>query len=247
MKKLLGLFLCLGLVGCATLPVPQQKSEKYTANFSYSPVAQGVSSRNEVTFAVANAVYKQSPGEVFWFASSQFVNFSPAVRQDLSKIIIAKGFGVRGPYESYDLIPFQDKKAIDLLLVPAFELSVVLKEQKEQLENYWGWQSPTIQTGIADVSGQLNIELRDIATRELIWTKTIPIDQFEFSYIVSIPWGRPYVPGKLYNYDSVLDGMAKGMGQKYPEIMAKVYNLIDVEEMGILKKQAQELKSKKGY
>ena len=247
MKKLLFLFLCLGLAGCATMPASEQKVEKYTANFSYSLASQGIAPKNGVTFTIADVVYKQPAGAILWFASPQFVNLTLSMRQDVPKILTAKGFSVRGPYDSYDLIPFQDKKEIDLLLVSSFELSVELKDRKEQLENYWAWQSPTVQTGIAEVSGKFNLELRDIINRELMWTKTIPVKKFEFSYLERIPWGQLYTPGKLYSYGSILDGMAKGMEQQYPDIMANVYNLIDAEEMSIIKKQAQELKSKKGY
>jgi len=247
MKKSLVLFLCLGLVGCATTPASEHKVEKYTANFSYSLPSQETLPKNGITFTIVDAVYKQSAGGILWFASTQFANLTPAVQQDVSKILTAKGFSVRGPYDSYDLIPFQDKKAIDLLLVPSFELSVELKDRKEQIENYWAWQSPTVQTGIAEISGKFNVELRDIMTRELLWTKTIPVKKFELSYLERIPWGRPYTPGKLYSIDSILDGMAKGMEQQYPDIMGNVYNLIDAEEMSIVRKQAQELKSKKEY
>jgi len=37
------------------------------------------------------------------------------------------------------------------------------------------------------------------------------------------------------------------MEQHYPEVMATIAKLIDPEEMKIIKKQCQELKSKKGY
>jgi hypothetical protein len=44
-----------------------------------------------------------------------------------------------------------------------------------------------------------------------------------------------------------VEGMAKGLEQQYPELMGTAYNLIDPEEMKILKNQAQALKKQKIY
>ena len=44
-----------------------------------------------------------------------------------------------------------------------------------------------------------------------------------------------------------MNDLAKGVEQQYPDLMATISNLIDPEEMQIIKKQAQEIKSKKGY
>jgi len=84
-----------------------------------------------------------------------------------------------------------------------------------------------------------------VVTRELMWVKTIPIKKFEFSYVVRIPFGQTSVPGKVFNYGPVVDGIAKGMEQQYPELVGVFYNLLDPEEMDMIKKQAQELKNKK--
>jgi hypothetical protein len=256
MGRLFAFFFFLGLAGCATIPQqpmqqpisqPVQQIEKYEAKFDYTTLGETAAPRSaEVTFTILNALFK-TKGSLAWFASQQFVNLPDTIKQDLQKILIAKGLSVLGPYTSYDLIPFQDKKDIDLLLIPTIELSAKLKDQNEQLENYWAWQSPTIQTGNAEISGNINIEMREIVTRELMWVKSIPFKEFEFPYLVRIPWGKGHIPGKLYNYDPIIDGMAKGVEQQYPQMMATIYKLIDSEEMKIIKKQAHELKVKKGY
>ncbi|MBN2178738.1 MAG: hypothetical protein JW743_04865 [Deltaproteobacteria bacterium] len=244
MKKLFIVFLCLVLNGCATLPEASRTEDKYRANFVYTSDAQeNIPYNGEVIFTVSSILFK-TKGSLLWFSSQQFVNLPDAIKQDSLEILTAKGFGVRGPYDSYDVIPFQDKKNIDLLLIPTLELSVILSEQKEELENYWAWQSPTNQTGKAEVSGKITIELREITTRELMWTKTIPVKEFEFSYLVSIPWGTNRAPGKLYDANPVFDGMAKGLEKQYPDLIGTIKELIDPEEMAIIKKQCQELKNK---
>jgi len=150
MKKLLVLFLCLGFGSCATAQVFSQEDDKYTANFKYTlPVPEAPSS-HEVIFTVANTNYEPAGG-LAWFAFPQFANLPGALRHDLTEVLIAKGFSVRGPYDSYDLIPFQDKKAIDLLLIPTVALTVSIKDQKEDIEifgpgNLLGFKPETLRS-----------------------------------------------------------------------------------------------------
>ena len=44
-----------------------------------------------------------------------------------------------------------------------------------------------------------------------------------------------------------MNDLAKGIEKQYPDLMATISKLIDPEEMRIIKKQCQEIKTKKGY
>jgi len=85
-----------------------------------------------------------------------------------------------------------------------------------------------------------------------MWVKTIPFKNFAFPYFVKTTYDK-YAKikksgsNRLYSYDPIFNGMAKGVEEQYPGIMGTIDNLIDPEEMEMIKKQCQELKSKKGY
>ena len=249
MKRLTAQFFLIVLVCCVAIPAmaqDEQKEEKYVANFKYTPPEQNVPPvKRDVTFAVANVIYKNS--ENGKFNSEQLSKLPVTLQQDIVKILEAKGFGVRGPYESDDLIPYQDKKGTDFLLVPYVEWSVKVKDLKEKAESFWAWESPILQTGNAVVSGKLTIELREIFTRELMWVKNIPFKDKTTPFTIVIPWDTTVDIRKIYNYDPILNAAAKTLEEQYPDIMATFYNLVDPEEMAVIKKQAQELRSKKGY
>ncbi|MCG2713163.1 MAG: hypothetical protein L6416_12700 [Candidatus Omnitrophica bacterium] len=232
-------------IGCATTPASQtsqQETGKYVANFTYTPAAQETPNSEGVTFTVGDITYNYHPKVDFitWYNFEQLGNLSNAVKQDFSNLLAAKGFSVRGPFESYDLIPFQDKKAIDLRLIPTLELFVTGKNTKHDYANFM--LTSYLDTGDVEVTGKIILELKEIATLELLWSKSIPITKFEFSYAIRYPINAPN------NLDNiVMDDVAKGIEKQYPDIMATIEKLIDPEEMGIIKKQAQELKNKKGY
>lgn len=111
-------------IGFATAASTQKDEARYMANFNYTPDTQAAPGSAGVTFTVANAAYQAAVKDTKpWFMYQQFENLHKAVPEDLTKLLAAKGFSVRGPFDSYDLIPYPDKKAIDLWLVPTIELS----------------------------------------------------------------------------------------------------------------------------
>ena len=248
------LILCLCLAGCSSLsPETVKEPEKYQAAFNYTPTTEAASPNfADITFSIAETVF-QTKGKLMWFASEQFANFPDTLKQDIQKILIGKGFGIRGPYSSRDMIPFQDKKDIDLYLVPNFELSAKVTDFKEKPENMWVAAATIIQTGNVEISGSFKIEIHEIATNELLWVKTIPVKDFSFPLIDYVTWdeygktGSTYKPGQIYSFTSILNGMAKGLEQQYPELMATFDKLIDTEEMKALQNQARELKKNRGY
>lgn len=245
------MFLCLGFIWCVMMPAAAQENEKYTENSDHTTPLEETPDSANVTFTIANTFYKTTNG-IHWFTSPRFADLLGSIQEDLFKVITAKGFNVRGPYESYDLMPFQDKKVIDLLLLPTVELSVMLKDQQEKAENIWVPAADQIQTGNAVISGKFILEMKEIATRELMWVKTISFKSFEFPYVNKVTYdeyahSKKYRPGQLYSYDLIFDGMAKGIEQQYPDMIGTIDSLIDPEEMVMIKKQAQEIKSKRGY
>ena len=265
MKQLLVLSVLpiLLVVGCA-VPSPQrmqnetvvgatmaQGGDQYIAQFIYNTPKQGPVVPVNVTYTVLRTTYKNSEG-LMWFTAPQFANFSGAIEEDLLKILTVKGFSVRGPYESYDLIPFQDRKVIDLLLLPTVEFSVVLKDHKEQAANMWQPAADQIQTGNAEVKGRIVLKMEEIATKQLMWVKTIPFKNLMFPYFVKTTF-KEYArikkskSDKLYSYDPIFNVMSRSVEEQYPDIMGTIDTLIDPEEMELIKKQCQELKSKKGY
>lgn len=249
MKKVLFLTLCLTLAGCAVTSseLTTETTQPYMAKFEYAPAPQAAPGSSGVTFAITDTNYNANK-EVMWITSAQFGSFDEALRRDLAALLVARGFSVRGPYQSYDLIPYSDKKAIDLILVPTVSLLTTVKDQKERPENMWSAPPVFIQTGNAEVTGKVTLELKEIATRELMWTKTIPLKKFDFSYSVRVNYKESQErAGKPLKVEPVFDGIAKEIEKQYPEFLTTISTLIDPEEMKIIKKQAQELKTKKGY
>jgi hypothetical protein len=244
MKLFIILLTSLMLVGCAVTPPGQQiQAEPYVAKFDYTPDTQAAPNSSGVTFTVSSGSYKTNSKEMLWFNYPQFADLGNGIKSDLSDILVAKGFSVRGPFGSYDLIPYSDKKNIDMLLVPQVEINIRIKDQKSQVENIWAAPPVDILTGNVEVSGKVTVELREITTLVLMWANSVPFEEFEFSYRVRNSPFYNKKHGVVFDLKPIIiTDVAKGVESQYPKIMAAIANLIDTEEMNIFKKQCQEVR-----
>lgn len=243
------LFFSLLNSGLASARSPNGEADKketspYLANFSYTPEHPKARGSSGVTFTISAPVYvsdtKSTQGKD-WRNSSSFSQLTAALKEDISEILVAKGFNVRGPFDSYDIIPYPEKKQIDLYLIPTLELFATWKDTNVETQNT-GFSGKAYRgTGTIEISGRLVINLQEIMTRELMWTKGIPIS-YSFPYDVRFPYfdtgSRPFDMGL------VIDSMAKGLEQQYSGILTTFSNLLNTEEMHVIKRQAQAAKSK---
>jgi len=247
MTKKYSAFFAIAFLCVFFAQVPQAAAGGYVANFDYTPPSGTAPSPAGISFAVDKMNYKTN-SRPLWFAAPQFANLNEAARTDLAEVLTAKGFGVRGPFESYDLIPYPDKKTIDFYLAPTMELSVLTPAEVYSIGEI-----------TAEVDGKFTLEAREIATRELMWIKTIPFKKFDVAHCLSsITWAAgmgAFVHDETVKKaivsldmgDCLMNEIAKEVEKQYPAMMTTFYTLIDPEEMAIIKKQAQELKAQKGY
>lgn len=236
------LFLCLTL------------SWSYAAaEFKYAPAASTAAPAG-VTLTVGDVSYKANRPILKdfkpWFMYAQFETLKDSLRRDLEAILKAKGLGVRGPFDSYDLIPYQDKKNIDLYLSPAVELRV---NTPEEIRSYNDIK--------VEVDGNIAVELREVFTRELMWAKKVPFTVFTVPHnLLAVSWKEnlpkairldnttPKAVQWFYvDPEGLAAGIAQGFEAQYPVLLGTFDTLIDPEEMAVLRKQCQEVKSKKGY
>lgn len=231
-----------------------QAVEPYVATFAYAPSPEKAPNSQGVTVTVAKTSFlasetpkggelweyqikvlgkvDPSTGETLWFAFPQFQNLAAKLRRDVAEILFAKGFNVRGPYESPETIPAADKKTIDLYFVPKMKLSFAQQFKK------WKKSDKTVDEDI-EVYGTIILEAHNIATRELLWTKTIPMEKIAFTSRMS---SSGFSANDRFN--SIMNEAAKGVERQYPTLMSGVMNAVDSQEIRSLKKSGA---GKTGY
>ncbi|MFH1830605.1 MAG: hypothetical protein ABH871_07505 [Pseudomonadota bacterium] len=237
--------------GPAFAEAPKETVEPYVPQFSYAPNPQNAPDSAGVTFAVGmpscfpssvpnqlwinelKSTGKLDPAsnKLFWFAFPQFVNLPFKMRRDVAELLYAKGFGIKGPYESSNAIPAADKKAIDLYLTPKINLTFTLRDV-----NKWLSGAENI-----EVNGAVGLEIRDMGSSELLWTKEVPLTKIELVWEMN----RTYFVETKFN--TIMNAVAKGIEQQYSAIMSGISNAIDPQEMRALKKSGEATRGKTGY
>lgn len=232
----------------AQADVLQNKVEPYVASFAYTPSVQKSSSAQGISFAVAKVIpspseapdilwknelsnikmIDQNSGKMLWYSFAQFTNMGTKLRKNIAELLFARGFAVKGPFENYEAISAADKKTVDLYIIPKIEATFSVNEIKMAKS----------QVTQVDVSTKVMIELRDIKTFSVLWTKETDPLNTKFNYKST----TSYDVNNKYNY--IMNETVRGIEQKYSELMNNVSKLIDPQEMRSFKTKEQ---GKTGY
>jgi len=248
-KKMKKIIIVLGCIliffGCATAPT--SKPDQYVAQFNYSPPTQAAVQQSSAVFTVLKANYKYA-GQKAWLSKPQFANFDKAIAEDLPEIITAKGFSVHGLFDSYDLIPYKDKKTVDFYLLPVVTFSVAMPSLVGMNADVVA--AMKVGSSPVKVIVKMNLELREIITRELMWSKSVNFTEFEvpFKSVASDYDYKNWIVVKVnFRPEALENFIAEEMEKQYPVLMDTIYNFIDPEEITIIQKRAQEIRKSEGF
>jgi hypothetical protein len=239
--------LVLAHAGC--LPPAQQTTvpTKQTFNFDFAAKQSSKLGSANMSLALVNPYYATA----FTDGSGElFRNFQSAMGKDIEELVIAKGFTLKGPYQSHDEMIFEDKKRTEILI------QIEIAPQFTAFEG--GWKANTSILGAAYSSytysgkvsliGKINLSGVEPLTNEKIWSKSVlipPIEgivlQSSHRYSTTAPWAE------IRNDPGIYNALGTALQAQYNGIMEKVAMHFNAEEFTSLKTQIKELKSKKGY
>ena len=185
--------ICLVVVGCAKLPPVIRE----TIVFDYTPTKETTPGSANVTFAVVGTQIGTHFGGN---ASPLFRDFAGSMTNDFMEVLTAQGFGVRGPFSTYDEILFPDKQASDLILTAKFEINPDMSNVPLEVTYYssnryappagrFYLNMPVREAKpnqVVIIKGNINLTISESLTNEKIWTKSIPITPFR----VPLPFRR---------------------------------------------------------
>lgn len=177
---ILALSCCIVMIGCGVTPsIPLVERE--TIVFEYAPIETAVPGSADVTFAVVDTqvhIGGFTEGE----GDSLFNDFASSMTKDFMEILTARGFGVRGPFNTYDEMNFPDKKDSDLILTAKFEINTDVSRVPLRIypNGAYFYLNPFAET-VVSVKGRIDLVLSESLTNEKMWTKSVPITPFRVS------------------------------------------------------------------
>ena len=240
----------------ATRSIPVS-SEKYSFGGYQVPESQN---KIKVPFAViiVEPYYKETIERELRPVTK---SFSSNIGIGLEQILIAKGANTKGPYGSLEEITYPDRKGANLTLTETVFILIEDKEQsgmvRERFQGSDPYQPDTfeVETRRMSVEIWLTYEMREPLTAEKMWIKKLELGSFEEEYQMGkeVRWEQrdPWAPGKwVYgkrSFNTKKDVFAGILSKVYPQIMQAAWTYIHPEEMQILDKKADEIRSRKVY
>ncbi len=242
----ISLLLTFFISGCFTAKQPSTTT-KNTFTFEYSQKESTTLGSAKMLIAFVKPYY----AEEFSSKSSElFTAFKKAIGNDIEELIISKGFSLKGPYESFDEMIFDDKKNTQILI--NIEISPRFTAHEGSWKSHLNLLSPQNPTysyiGKVSLVGKININGVEPLTNEKIWSKSVSIPNVENIQIeTSERYSRVLNDLELINDPGVYNALGKALMTQYAGILDKISTHFSVAEFQSLKDQIKELKSKKGY
>ena len=205
MKKIPFLIAVAALYASCFTPQATTTPTKQTFTFDYA--AKETSKLGSANMALALVSPYYAPA--FADGSGElFRSFQKALGSDVEELIIAKGFTLKGPYQAYDEMIFEDKKRTEVLI------QIEIAPQFTAFEG--GWKTITSIMGSAyttyrymakaSLVGKINLSGVEPLTNEKIWSKSVLIPAVEnivlessYRYNATVPWAEIRNDPGIYN------------------------------------------------
>ena len=299
---------CFISIGCASSIVQPPRE---TVTFDYAPKTEASPGSADVNFGLVGVQFviisptsqlgipPQASGIVTpELPPPLFLQLVSNMTRDFEEVLTARGFGIKGSFETFDEMIYPDKEGSDLVLTarvkfsadtsrigykPNFQKSVYggcgcsgLFSLVSLTAASSGHVNPRLMGVVAGgglvlgilsatvfhtvmpefvpvgsvvVSSEINLEAYESLTKELMWSKKIPIPPFTVQPKVIlrkkpnlITWQRLMeIDNEFYS------NIAKAFENQYEKTLNQIYTYLDPREMAIVKNQAMELRKRKVF
>jgi hypothetical protein len=225
----------------------------FVPTFDWTAPSNAAPGSANVTFALVGARYgTQTHGQV-WTKTGIFGRFAANLSRDFQELLAAKGYTVRGPFDTYDEMTFPDKEHSDLVLEPEIAVGVSITGKQAYAAAFRA-------LGVAancQLTGQVVLRLRESLTREQMWFKKVDVEPPPPSVrcVTGELMPRPsddkpvILPedGVLLADEKFSNSLGPVMEAYYKTVMGYAWKHLDPAEMAIVKQQSQQIRTRKVY
>ena len=235
---------CVVIGACSgTKEVPRKNP-----NFDYVPNETRAGSTG-ITFAVVGSQFEVPIGQT---VAPMLERFSKNMAEDFAEIVTARGYTLRGPFQTFDEMTFVDKDNSNLILNAKVDFHTDLSgTRKEYNKGMMGLGAGGLKvSGRVIVTCRVSLIISESLTNEKMWTKSVNITPITIELepsIYRLSAGDVYL-SDIFKYDNKFHSeMATYLERQYKEIMNRTYGYLDPREMALINKQAADLRKKKTY
>ncbi len=218
-------------------------------DFDFSPSSPVATGSAGIKIGLIDPIYS---GNFLYSNQPLFKQFRKNMGNDFQEILTARGYILKGPYETYDLMTYSDKNECDLGLDIEIDLNIVQTSggwNRFPLKSYaYGITSGNYSTydGTLNLSGKITISVIETFTRQKLLIKSVPVPQeaitvtaeAEYAYeATGVPLGDPGVHNPIAN----------SLASFYKTTMQRGWDMLAKEELEHVKNQVPEIREKAGF
>lgn len=188
-------------------------------------------------------------------------NFKGNLARSMEAILLNKGYGVKGPYKSYDEMTYGEKKEVDFVLSPQVELySEIVQQNCSTKRPFTGPAGVSISKGevkcegAVRFTGQLSFVLLEPLTKEKVYIKGVDFRTKEVPFSVVVEYAQDSAASSAYQmaiqnmYAAIDSAKNKALEEAYNQFLEMFEKYMpEGEEALALKKQVEELKKLKRF
>lgn len=243
------------LTACtASKKAAEPEAPKIQPKFDYAPkVLSQVGSAN-MTIALVNPSYVNS-----YLAINPFEDMRKNMANDFEELLTAKGFKVRGPFNQWGEMLYNDKVNSDFVFAVEIDLNFnnVDRKRRTVTSTNWGKVLNPYDTGSGtdayytyEGEGTVvcNLVLTAMSSKfgEKLWKKNVSLPAAPFKYVGKTRWSSS--DATLYDEvqqdNTVYNEIARLLESQYQAIFDLVEKQIDVEEMKTVTVEAKKVDGK---
>lgn len=237
---------CAFIGACATGRSSEPPVRRIEPNFDYNP-AETTPGKTDITFAAVGSQFDIPFGQT---AVPIFKRFADNMANDFGEIITARGYTLRGPFQTFDEMTFVDKDNSNLILNAKVDLQSDLSGTDVRFAKSLLTSGGSFKvSGQVLVTGRISLIISESLTNEKMWTKSVNITPItvELTPMSGYPRSNITVADVLQNDDKFYTSLGLKLDRQYQEIMNRTYGYLDPREMTLLNKQAAELRKRKTF
>jgi len=233
------LTLALLAVGCATAPPPVAA---YTPQFTYAYPALGEVPASDVTIAIVRPLDAKGLTKATSIGHQNAEAFTAAMTAQFQAMFNKKGFKQSGPFDDLNSMTFPDKKGADLSLTPEVSIDVtipkVTADARQAIPGVSDVKIVDKYAGPCTASGFVSFVLLEPISGQKLWVKKVDVPP------TAVDCTGEQAEG---DYTLLQNGVGRALEKVYQVVMKKAWDYLSPEEMTLMKKQSQELRTKKVY
>ena len=211
---------------------------RYNPRFSYSPAQRDSIANTGITIALLKPVFIDNDINQ---AGTPWDEFSKAMATDVEELLTAKGFKVRGPFNTADEMVFSDKQNSDFVIQISIDMNIRYERKWKTKYNIL-FSTTTYLIDKADVTLNSNVILTAVScfTSEKIWKKNLDISNKSFSYNGSERYdAEPTFFAEMKRDVNLWNPMSKNLEDIYKGAFDILWKQFDKNEMKNVSKEAK--------